>query len=952
MPYTPRSIVRTPRQRNSLTRWRQMWLLVLVGIVSASAAAPTTHAETPIEQVTHLPQPARAASSWPTEFAPVGDTIYFTTHTSSTGEELWRSDGTDAGTRLVKDIARGEYPSFPIELTDVNGTLFFAANDGSYGHELWRSDGTAEGTALVKDIWPGADGSEPAHFTVANGRLFFVANDRVHGHELWTSDGTEAGTTMVSDLSPGGAGSFTPNDPSTLLAIGDTIFFTTWAGGKGFELWRTDGTATGTQLVKDIAPGSESSYPSELTNVNGTLFFAAQDGTYSYSYDLWRSDGTDAGTTMVKDFGTTSWQGSVAPSEHHTFVAINDTLFFMASDKNDGEELWRSDGTAEGTVLVKDIALGEAASQPTWLTNANGMLVFTAKTADTGRELWTSDGTEAGTALIKDIYEGAESGIPSQFVPYLTPAQGEVFLYAVDATHGSELWRTDGTTGGTSLVKDIQPGSAGSCECREPHRYGYPFQGSEAMLAYGDNVVFAAADNVHGSELWRSDGTDVGTALVKDINTTHSVYSTLTPFRDQVMLALDDGVHGYEPWISDGTASGTALLKDIAPGIQSSAWYPAATVTQDAILFEADDGTHGRELWRTDGTAAGTHLVQDIRPGTGSSVSSTDFVNVNGTVFFTAYGPNNNEGLWKTNGTAPGTIELAPLDPISFCMTNVNEQLVFFAHTRSDDPYQVKYGLWTSDGTVAGSTRVAEIRFKNNTVTSDFCPVGVDETIFFLAYDTTHGTELWSSDGTAAGTRLVKDIAPGWTDSSSRLLTSAQGRLFFVANDGSSGDELWTSDGTAEGTVRLSDLYPGAGSSAPQDLVAVDNQVFFTATDAAHGRELWTSDGTTNGTRMVADIVPGRSGSTPSTLTANDGEVVFAANDPEHGQELWQSDGTVNGTRLMADLWPGTNSGNPRTFTMTSTRVFFLADDQAGTSLWTMPRHGSAFDVFLPIAKK
>lgn len=331
MPYTHRSLVRPSRPRVSRTPWQQMWLLVLVGFVSASAAAPITHAETPIAQGTQLPQPARAASSWPTEFAPVGDTIYFTTHTSSTGEELWRSDGTDTGTRLVKDIARGEYPSFSIELTDVNGTLFFAANDGSYGHELWRSDGTVDSTVLVKDIWPGADDSEPAHFTVANGRLFFIANDGVHGHELWTSDGTEVGTTMVSDLSIGGAGSFNPNDPSTLLAIGDTIFFTTWAGGKGFELWRTDGTATGTQLVKDIAPGSESSNPLELTNVNGILFFAAKDdGTYSYNYDLWRSDGTEVGTTKVKDFGTGSWQDSVAPSDHHTFVAINDTLFFIA----------------------------------------------------------------------------------------------------------------------------------------------------------------------------------------------------------------------------------------------------------------------------------------------------------------------------------------------------------------------------------------------------------------------------------------------------------------------------------------------------------------------------------------------------------------------------------------------------------------------------------------------
>src|SRR5262249_36547224 len=158
--------------------------------------------------------------------------------------------------------------------------LFFSAYDvPAHGVELWKSDGSPAGTTLVKDINPGGGHSFPGDFTVAGGTLFFTAidgpdNGTTNGRELWKTDGTPGGTQLVEDINPGGNGS--PNSPA---AVGDTLLFQATDGTNGFELWRSDGTAMGTQMVKDITPGPSGSYPNELAEFGGTLFFSASDGT-------------------------------------------------------------------------------------------------------------------------------------------------------------------------------------------------------------------------------------------------------------------------------------------------------------------------------------------------------------------------------------------------------------------------------------------------------------------------------------------------------------------------------------------------------------------------------------------------------------------------------------------------------------------------------------------------
>jgi ELWxxDGT repeat protein len=420
-----------------------------------------------------------AAGSNPAYFLAVNGTLYFTAEDSAHGRELWKSDGTAAGTVLVKDINPGSGSSSPGNLTKIGSTLYFTANDGAGGYELWKSDGTAAGTVLVKDIRAGGQGSDPhaltnvngtlffgafdkkggglwksdgtpngtvlvkrinsklEHLTASNSLLFFSAYDKMKGRELWRSDGTPKGTFLVKDIHPGehndcdGGGAFgqgcldkmVPNNsnPAYLTDLNGTLYFTAYDGVRQ-GLWKSDGTAAGTVLVKDVQVGS-------LMNRDGTLFLSVNDGIHGH--ELWQSDGTAAGTVLVRDIAP-----GAAGSNPSALTNVNGRLYFTANDGVNGSELWTSDGTAAGTVLVKDIYSGPNSSHVYGLTNVNGLLYFGAEDGVHGFELWQSEGTNAGTVLVEDIRPGSADSFPQ----YLVAMNNRLYFSADDGIHGRELW--------------------------------------------------------------------------------------------------------------------------------------------------------------------------------------------------------------------------------------------------------------------------------------------------------------------------------------------------------------------------------------------------------------------------------------------------------------------------------------------------------------------------------
>ena len=403
----------------------------------------------------YLPINASGAST-PSNMAALGGQVLFAANDGSTGVELWKSDGTISGTSLVKDINPGSTTtsgittpnsSDPTDLVTVGGVVYFAANDGTDGTQLWRSDGTAAGTVMLTDINSAGGGMSPTNLTNVNGKLFFTANDGTDGSQVWASDGTSAGTTMISSLKPTTGSA----NPSQLTAVGSTLFFTANAGSSGIQLYSADGVAAHTHLVYSVTNGSIGASPSDLTNVNGELYYAGYDSVHGNQ--LWKSDGTVTGTTMVSQIGSSS----AFPAN---LTNVNGTVYFAANDGTHGVELWKSDGTAAGTVMVDDInsTSTTASSYPADLTDVNGVLYFRANDGMHGTQLWTSDGTTAGTTMVTAINSGSVGATPDN----LTSANGYLFFTANDGTHGFELWQSDGTAAGTVLLADINPGAPSS----------------------------------------------------------------------------------------------------------------------------------------------------------------------------------------------------------------------------------------------------------------------------------------------------------------------------------------------------------------------------------------------------------------------------------------------------------------------------------------------------------
>lgn len=423
---------------------------------------------------------------------------------------------------IVKDVFGGpasSLPSSPQTLVASGGTLFFGANDGVHGVELWRSDAQS-GATLVKDIVLGPGSSSPQSLVNVSGTLFFTADDGTTGRELWRTDGTEEGTFRVKDILAGANTSI----PEELVAGGGALFFSAWDGSR-YALWRSDGTESGTLPVKFV------SSPRHLTAVGDKVFFVGAE--FASGRELWVSDGTEPGTFLVRDIVP----GSGSPSILDSFVDVGGLLFFRVWAPS-GIGLWRSDGTEAGTVAIRNVSLpalqggAACASAPlSHLVAVGDTLFFSGDDGELlGEELWRSDGTEGGTYRVKDIAPGATTATPRCFVAM----GGNVYFSASDGATGNELWRSDGTAGGTFRVKDIVAGSSGSA----PH-----------FLTNVAGTLFFSATDTAGTELWRSDGTEPGTNRVADIAVHSSSPQSLVAVGETLFFTADDGTRGREPWM-------------------------------------------------------------------------------------------------------------------------------------------------------------------------------------------------------------------------------------------------------------------------------------------------------------------------------------------------------------------------------------------------------------------
>ena len=312
-----------------------------------------------------------------------------------------------------------------------------------------------------------------------NNKLYFAADDGENGNELWVSDGTADGTLLDADVAPG---TFEDYYGDIQPSSSDIQYFGIYNGKLYFsafedEVWVSDGTAEGTQLVANIGANTSNSNPGLFTEFNDKLYFVANDG--ENGDELWVSDGTSEGTELAVDIAPGG-----ASSTPSNLIEFNDKLYFTAFR----DELWVSDGTFEGTEKATDINIGASDG----LAEFNGKLYFSAFQEDTGRELWATDGTTEGTQLVADINPGTNSSLPYGFTEF----NGKLYFAALKEGIGFELWSTDGTTEGTVLVEDLNPGNGFAFDI------GYDST-ENSFAALGDELLFNGNNGETGEELYK-----------------------------------------------------------------------------------------------------------------------------------------------------------------------------------------------------------------------------------------------------------------------------------------------------------------------------------------------------------------------------------------------------------------------------------------------------------------
>lgn len=570
--------------------------------------------------------------------AGIGYAVRFRNRTDaadSVGNVLWFTDGTIGGTQLIGPsfVSNDRFTYSPITPISYGGKVYYPSYSATNGHEMWVFDG-ALAPALLADKEPGTGDlfspqssyvwkTTPASLPLG---FVFTALSATNGQQLWISDGTAGGTQVVPGVTP------KLNGEKTFTILGGKAYFSASDITNGEELWVSDGTLAGTHALKYINPEIGDADIDSMTKLGSKLFFTATDGVQGH--ELWVTDGTTVGTTIVKRLGV----GNVG-SNPNQLTLYNGKLFFSATPTSDYNEnyLFESDGTSAGTLAVAAIPLnayGDGLLDN--LTAASDGLYFIGTTAANGMELWKSDGTTAGTNFI-DVTAGASSTF-DWYADMFTTVGSKIFFDKNRDYNNYFPWVSDGTLGGTTQLSTVEAGNGGI----------YPRDGVSA----GTNVFFEGWEGTNGSELWITDGTPGGTNLVTNLNILGSSNPNLhVAIGNKILFTADDGFSGNELWISDGTSGGTLMLADITVGVTGSDFRNFIMDGGNAYFFAYNASGWG--LWTTDGTIMGTMLITQV--STSFDNQPYSLMAYNGNLYFTNWDAAHGWEMWKSDKTAVGT---------------------------------------------------------------------------------------------------------------------------------------------------------------------------------------------------------------------------------------------------------------------------------------------------------
>lgn len=842
---------------------------------------------------------------------PVQGGVVFSMRTLAQGQELWFSDGTKGGTRLLVDIAPGPGGSYPTRPVQVGNKVAFVTQDVSLMEKLWITDGTAAGTVMLLDTAAlsaeGSSGDVDVVGGMAGGVFFRVRHENPGvSYPLWFSDGTVAGTRALSPELPGlefGGYSYRES--------GGQMYF----AGEDDLLWRSDGTVVGTTSIVDVAAitdgGSLRSF-----EVRGERLYLRVGRSYQGDSveELWTC--TLQGTDAVQ-IGTGIWW------EIDEMEAWERGVTFVVYSEDFKRQLWHSDGTVAGTRQLPMVHEKETNFIPSGFAELDGILYFGAF-SETADMLWRTDGTPEGTRPVTRSKAGPI---------HLHVADGYLYYQQQGQDTRWEMWRSDGTAKGTKRVSRMKDYNA--------------FGGSGQLYATsGDRFFFAAGRGTPENALWVTKPRGVGALPLT------------TPEPGGSMWAFYDGGHGIYEAVNDSIVAfaisssfGGQKLWGIGPnGSPRVIWKPkgllakaggsyfAGKLGERAVFTTPSLNQAPAEIWITDGTPKGTKRV--MRHAQSQELSN--FTAAGDLLYYTLTDLSDplKSGLWKTDGTKAGTARVVAWDfttpvPLEGEMVEFNGMLYFLVNQSAG-----VLALWRSDGTEAGTLRVKQIPQAAPPLPNRQSLTVIGDRLAF-SVSGVYYEQLWKSDGTEAGTVsygnpyvtfLARNVGPS-VDLNGLQLFAAQGTF-------GAPYQWYRSDGTPQGVQPLISGLSGYHIVSPGDTAVAGGLMFYSG--ATHlgldsDRELWVADGSVGGSRRVMDVRPGARSSSPSNFTAAGDVVFFTAETDEHGRELWKSDGTEAGTVMVADLLPGPDGSAPQALKVVGDRLYFTATDvETGRELYSV----------------